>query len=143
MRLRMITLSVLAALYHGLGPAAAADVGAELGAEEYRERCAICHGVEVDGDGPLARFFTLDVPGLSELSKDNGGVFPFEHVYRVIDGRTEVAAHGPRSMPVWGHEYRREALDQGDPTLRPIRAEFFVTERILSLIRYLESVQAK
>lgn len=47
-------------------------------------------------------------PTLTRLQRNNGGVFPFDHVYQVIDGRKEVLVHGPREMPVWGSVYRVE-----------------------------------
>ena len=47
---------------------------------------------------------------LTVLTKKNNGVFPFEAVYEVIDGRKEVTAHGTREMPVWGRRYMEEAL---------------------------------
>jgi hypothetical protein len=31
----------------------------------------------------------------------------------VIDGRTAVAAHGPRDMPVWGAVFTQAATDEG------------------------------
>ena len=39
---------------------------------------------------------------LTQLAKHNDGQFPFWTVYRVIDGREEVKAHGSRAMPIWG-----------------------------------------
>jgi hypothetical protein len=80
-------------------------------------------------------------PDLSQLSKRNGGVFPFERVYKVIDGREEVKGHGPRDMPIWGRDYQlkagRDYVDVGyDP-------EAYVRGRILALIDYLNRLQAK
>ena len=40
------------------------------------------------------------------LSRQNGGVFPFDRVYSVIDGRQAVKGHGSRDMPVWGKHRR-------------------------------------
>ena len=122
-------------------PAVTAEVGVDLGREEFFERCAVCHGEDAKGLGPVARLLLIEPADLTVLAKENGGDFPFERVYRVIDGRTEVAAHGPRKMPVWGYEYLSIWEGNTDPTQRRVRAEYFVTGRILSLIRYLETLQ--
>jgi hypothetical protein len=43
---------------------------------------------------------------LTVLVAANGGIFPTSRVIETIDGRREVAAHGPRDMPVWGRSMR-------------------------------------
>lgn len=48
---------------------------------------------------------------LTMLAKRNGGVFPAQRAYEIIDGRQEVAAHGPRTMPIWGKEYQATVPD--------------------------------
>ena len=53
-------------------------------------------------------------------------------MYRVIDGREEVKAHGPRTMPIWGVELQ---VVEG--------SELRATGRILELIYYLKSIQRK
>ena len=76
----------------------------DLGKRVYVNRCAVCHGVSGKGDGPLATQLKAHVADLTQIQKNNRGVFPFDRLYRVIDGREAVAAHGPREMPVWGNE---------------------------------------
>lgn len=122
-------------------PTIGAEVGAELGREEFFERCAVCHGEDAKGSGPVAGLLRLEPADLTRLAIENGREFPFERVYQVIDGRVEVAAHGPRKMPVWGYEYLSIWEGNTDPTQRRVRAEYFITGRILSLIRYLETLQ--
>lgn len=46
---------------------------------------------------------------LTELAKNNRGVFPFDRVHQIIDGRAEVKDHGPRDMPVWGYAFRHQS----------------------------------
>lgn len=143
--MRPMVITALSLLFLGVltGHAAAQEVGAKLGAEEFAERCAVCHGDAGKGDGPVAEFLSIDVPDLTMLAQRNGGTFPIDRAFRIIDGRTEVRAHGTRKMPVWGYEYRKLAETEVDPERRPLRHEYFVTGRILSLVRYLESIQAK
>ena len=68
----------------------------------YIASCAPCHGPTGMGGGPVAAALNRPLPMIATLAKRNGGTFPTDHVYQVIDGRKEVAAHGSRIMPVWG-----------------------------------------
>jgi mono/diheme cytochrome c family protein len=106
------------------------------GQREYQQSCAVCHGKEGRGNGPMAEFLKKAPPDLTQLRQKNGGQFPFWRVYRMVDGREEVMAHGPRTMPVWGAQF----LSQEDG--RPLDEER-VLGRILSLVYYLESLQDK
>ncbi len=120
------------------GTLAADKVG--MGKLEYQSNCASCHGNDGKG-GAYVDFLKVTPPDLTQLSKKNGGVFPLERVYGVIDGRQEVKVHGPRDMPIWGRDYQIKAgeyyVDVGyDP-------EAYVRGRILALIDYLNRLQAK
>jgi mono/diheme cytochrome c family protein len=59
----------------------------DLGKRVYVNRCAVCHGVAGKGDGPLAAQLKTPVADLAQIQKNNGGVFPFDWLYGVIDGR--------------------------------------------------------
>ena len=106
---------------------------------EFLNSCAACHGVDGKGAGFLTLLFRGIDPGdLTQLAAGNDGVFPLEHVFSVIDGREEVAAHGPRRMPIWGDRYMKEALsDWGPDEMNELR----VRNRIYSLVHYLQSIQ--
>jgi mono/diheme cytochrome c family protein len=80
-----------------------------MGQRDYRSQCAMCHGADGKSGGWLVQYLSVKPPALAQLKKNAGGVFPIAHVYDVIDGRLDVAAHGPREMPVWGDHYRSEA----------------------------------
>lgn len=119
--------------------------GSAQGQYEYRSSCASCHGTGGKGDGPLAKALKRSPADLTKLSEANKGVFPFAHVYNVIDGRLEVLAHGPRDMPVWGEIYQNPRMS-GDPPLPPLskdQAEAIARSRILALIEYLATLQNK
>lgn len=75
------------------------------------------------------------------LSKKNAGIYPFHSVYAVIDGRQDVAAHGPRDMPVWGADYSAKAAT--DYLDVPYSPEAYVRSRILALTEYISRLQAK
>jgi mono/diheme cytochrome c family protein len=117
------------------GPAAAQSDDIVLrGAWDYHEACASCHGPDGNGDGAMGAILKIAPPELTTLSQQNGGVFPFERVFRVIDGRDPVEGHGSIDMPVWGSMFRREARDEGDPDL-------ITAGRVYALARYLEAIQ--
>jgi mono/diheme cytochrome c family protein len=107
---------------------------------EFLNSCASCHGDDGKGAGFLTRVFGGIDPGdLTLLAAQNGGTFPLERVFAVIDGREEVAAHGPRRMPVWGDRYMTRAMSEWGPDeLNELRVE----NRIYALVHYLQSIQA-
>ena len=113
----------------------------DFGKREYDSNCASCHGVKGKGDGPAKPFLTKSPPDLTVLAKNNKGVLPVERLNEVIDGRREVGSHGSRDMPIWGSEYRLKASDSHMDV--PYDYEAFVRVRILSLIDYINRLQAK
>ena len=115
-------------------PAGAED---EIGKQEYMNSCASCHGESGKGDGPLAELMTVEVPDLTTIKARNDGDFPFQQIFMVVDGRSGVRGHG-YPMPVWGARYRAEAGD----AYGPYGAEEVVRGRVLSLVYYLQAIQA-
>jgi mono/diheme cytochrome c family protein len=115
----------------------------DTGKYEYITRCTTCHGDSGKGDGPLVASLTKRPADLTKIQKDNFGVFPFERVYDVIDGREAVAAHGPRDMPVWGAEYNKIAVESSAGMGTAKEDDSFVRGRIIALIGYIYTLQAK
>lgn len=112
----------------------------DLGKYEYDSNCVACHGNNLKG-GAYVDFLKVTPPDLTLLSKKNGGTFPLERVYAVIDGRQQIAAHGAREMPIWGRDYQIKAGEfYADNYYDP---EAFIRGRILALIDYLNRMQAK
>lgn len=105
----------------------------DAGAKLFTTYCASCHGKNGRGDGPVSAELRRMPPDLTRFTARNGGVFPRERVYRIIDGR-EVRAHGDRTMPVWGDAFSRtrEALSDAD-----------VRQRLDAIVRYLEAIQQR
>jgi mono/diheme cytochrome c family protein len=123
--------------------ASAQDVRVDLNpsADEFRNSCASCHGVDGKGSGFLTTLFKGIDPGdLTQLAKNNGGIFPFNRVLAVIDGRVDVAAHGHRDMPVWGDRYMREYVSEYGPDRG---GERWVRARVLELVYYIQSIQER
>ena len=71
----------------------------ELGKARYEEYCSSCHPI-----GETARSGASETsgPDLTRLRERYGWPLPRERLAAFIDGRTEIRAHGPREMPVWG-----------------------------------------
>ena len=136
----MLALAQAGAAYAQVSqPPFPANAGFTANAVEFRNSCASCHGEDGKGAGFLTRIFRGVDPGdLTQLSKNNEGVFPLERVFEVIDGRKEVAAHGERKMPVWGDRYMAESMTRHGPG--PMN-DFVVRNRVLELVYYIQSIQ--
>ncbi len=115
----------------------------DIGKLEYVKNCAVCHGVSGKGDGPLAASLKKSPADLTKIQTDNSGVFRFDRLYEVIDGREAVEAHGPRDMPVWGNEYIGQAVGLTGGLGTSKEYESFTRGRIIALIGYIYSLQAK
>ncbi|WP_126444965.1 c-type cytochrome [Sulfuricystis multivorans] len=140
MRKQWKTFLVTAGLLVG-GSVLAADKLIDVGKGEYNAACASCHGLQGKGDGPAADQMKTKVPDITGLAKANNGVFPFDKVYQIIDGRAEIKAHGSREMPIWGAAFRRQTSVYfenyaGDP-------ESGARSRILALTEYVYRLQQK
>ncbi len=99
----------------------------------YAEYCAVCHGKEGKGDGPMAKALKVAPPDLTHLAARSGGRFPAERVQKIIAGKEQVSAgHGTREMPVWGPIFSQIAWDQDLGQIR-----------VYNLAKYLEKIQAK
>jgi mono/diheme cytochrome c family protein len=107
------------------------------GQAEYLNSCAVCHGQDGKGDGPLVDELMKRPADLTRLAEKNDGRFPYARVFAVIDGRYLVPAHGEREMPVWGRQF----LEDDAKVYGPSGGEIVTTERIHELAGYVESLQ--
>jgi len=99
----------------------------------YKAYCAVCHGPNAKGDGPMAMFLKTAPSDLTRIAARNGGMFPLAKVRRIISGEEPLpGGHGTRDMPLWGPIFSQIAWDQDLGRVR-----------IDNLARYLESLQAK
>jgi len=110
----------------------------ERGRSTFQENCAVCHGSDARGNGPLAGALTTQPADLTRIASRRGGTFDIREVARFIDGRQKVAAHGPREMPIWGRSL-------GDPESRAgsssTRFPLFTPSTIYLVAEYLQSLQ--
>ena len=124
-------VAIVGAVMISVPAVAHAATGLDDAKRDYEVACAFCHGLTGKGEGPLNDDLKSRVPDLTVLAKNNNGVFPFNRVIQVIDGRQQIKAHGPREMPVWGNSFR---LHDTGPT---------AASRIKRLAEYLELLQEK
>ena len=119
-----------------LGSIAFAQSSVDFGKNEYQASCASCHGLTGKGDGAMKAYLTKPPTDLTRLARANGGVFPHQRLWEVIDGRAyaTIGSHGAREMPVWGYVYRAEDTQPADLHAR---------NRIASLLDYLARIQEK
>jgi len=107
---------------------------AASGKQMYENYCSVCHGVDGKGNGPAAVALKDQPTDLTMLAKNNGGKFPDDRVYTVLQFGVETPAHGTKDMPVWGPALR--SLSQGSST-----AEMQEHQRITNLTNYLRTLQ--
>lgn len=139
------TLSLLAFSVNLLFTASAswAQTSIALGRADFRDNCASCHGLTGKGDGPMRSALVKPPADLTTIAQRNGGQFPQELIWELIDGRWsgDGGPHGSREMPVWGQEFKKRAMGQaGDSS---VTAEWSARNRIISLLKYLEDIQVK
>jgi mono/diheme cytochrome c family protein len=104
----------------------------DTGSRLFRAHCASCHGIDARGAGPVAAHLRHAPPDLTQFTQRNGGMFPSERVYRIIEGR-DLPAHGDRDMPVWGEAFK----------LIPGSDQAAVKARIEAIVRYLRGIQER
>lgn len=111
----------------------------DLGKREFETKCAVCHGKDGKGAGPYAQELKSPMPDLTTMAKRNGGIFPVKKTFEIIEGAGK--GHGPRDMPVWGHDYTEKASELF-PDL-PYNQTAYVRTRINALMEYLAQMQGK
>jgi mono/diheme cytochrome c family protein len=127
MCLRIVIAGVLCIAVAGVAYAAEAPPD---GAQLFRTYCAACHGVNATGNGAAAIAMKVPPPDLTRIAARNHGVFPAERVRQIILGRGP-AAHGERSMPVWGDVFARRV---SGPTPAAL---------VDALVRHLDAIQQR
>ena len=123
------------ALLSCAGERARPTAKAETGAHLYTVACSGCHGANAHGNGPVTPYIGAPAPDLTLIAARRGGVFPEDEVYRIIDGQSDLRAHGPRHMPVWGYEFFGDDDDDDEA------AHAQATAKVERLVSYLRSLQ--
>jgi mono/diheme cytochrome c family protein len=100
----------------------------------FMQYCASCHGATGDGNGPASRALKDQPADLRKLGERYGMPLPAARIARFIDGRSEIAAHGSRTMPVWGERFG-EIYEAKGSTGGELK------DRIAKIIFFLNSIQ--
>jgi mono/diheme cytochrome c family protein len=103
------------------------------GEQMFKQYCAVCHGTDAKGDGPLAPLLKTAPPDLTTLAKRRLGKFPYDYVANILEFGPGISAHGSSDMPTWGPIFRY--YDKQN--------ERIVRQRIKNLCDYLASLQGK
>ncbi len=115
------------------GPAAA-----QTGKQDFDKYCAGCHGPGGKGNGTESYVMPpTPPPDLTQLAKKNRGVFPFDEVVEIIDGRKNIPTHARIQMPFWGVVMQKEGKEFSP------ESDAEVKRRITALAKYIESLQEK
>lgn len=137
-------LMAAAMAYAAIGGAAAAEKAPlDRSRIEYLNLCAVCHGESGKGDGKMADILKVPPSDLTTLAKTNNGVFPYDRLYAVIDGREMVTGHGDREMPVWGKSFIDNMEEASEYYFDGAEEmEMYTRMRILAIIDYLHRIQS-
>lgn len=102
----------------------------------FMQNCAICHGEDARGNGPMARALAKAPRNLTLIARHNGGTFPRAKVMSTVDGYTRSDIDLP-GMPEFGNLLEGDLIpfDSGDGKQTP------TPRKLVALVEYLQSIQ--
>jgi mono/diheme cytochrome c family protein len=103
------------------------------GLQLYKRYCAVCHGNDLKGNGPISPEFKNPPSDLTTLAQRHDGKFPDEYVQEVLRSGVKKPAHGDTEMPIWGPLFASIAGTDSE----------LVSIRIVNLTNYIKTMQAK
>jgi mono/diheme cytochrome c family protein len=115
----------------------------KIGAVDYENFCAACHGKDARGNGPVAVELKTVPPSLRKFAARRGGVFDANEIVKIIDGRDMPRAHGTPEMPIWGSLFRFVAELSGILQSDIEDSEKDAQNHIKAIAKYLETIQEK
>jgi cytochrome c len=114
---------------HGMAVAEEPSAGELSGRDLYVRHCAICHGLDGTGQGPLAQAMKIVPADLTRIAEKHAGDFPDAKVRDVIRNGGAVLGHGSTAMLPWGLYFS----ERGNPAV--------AKARIRALTEYIKSIQ--
>jgi mono/diheme cytochrome c family protein len=114
---------------HGKAVAEEPAAGELSGRDLYVRHCAICHGLDGTGQGPLAQAMKIVPADLTQIAAKHAGDFPDAKVRDVIRNGGAVLGHGSTAMLPWGLYFSERR--------NPAAAK----ARIKALTEYIKSIQ--
>jgi mono/diheme cytochrome c family protein len=103
------------------------------GLQLYKSYCAVCHGNDLKGNGPISPEFKNSPSDLTTLAQRHEGKFPDAYVEDVLRNGVKTLPQQKTEMPTWGPIFA--SIPGTDPEL--------VSIRIVNLTNYIKSMQAK
>lgn len=100
----------------------------------YRQYCASCHGEDGKGHGPMEPYLTVKPSDLTRIAARREGDFPRDQIARIVAGDEIIAAHGTRTMPIWGEQLQADVIGT-------VNKSTIARGRIGFLVDYLETLQ--
>lgn len=134
---RTALLAGLATLI-GTANASAQEV---IGQSEFTRNCAVCHGMDGKGGGPIVDFLKSAPADLTQISARNGGRFPFQAVFDTIADVEGTRAHGTSEMPIWGDRFNLAVIASEGEYGNGAGGVPSARARILELVFFLASIQ--
>jgi mono/diheme cytochrome c family protein len=119
-----------------LAPGALLAQDADEGASLFAFHCAVCHGADARGTGPLAPALLIQPTDLTALAANNDRIFPTLRVVMRIDGRDPLVSHGS-PMPVFGQFFQGNDAAMKAESGQPI----MTSKPVIDLVAYLEALQ--
>jgi len=123
--------ALICALLSASAPVAWAGSEGESGEAEFHRHCALCHGLDGTGNGPLADAMKAAPTDLTLLAVRNNGEFPSGRVADVIRNGGGVLGHGSTAMLAWGVYF----AERHHPEV--------AKARIAALVSYIKGLQQK
>lgn len=112
------------------------NLQAHFGQLIYRLFCSGCHGADGRGNGELAKALDIPLNDLTQLSRQNGGVFPADAVADAIAGRGP-RGHTELNMAPWAEMF----ADEFEQFASGFAVDELVARRIAHVVAYIESIQ--
>ncbi len=117
-------------------PGVAQDL--DRGERLYFQHCAVCHGEEARGGGPMTEVLATPPSDLTQIAARRDGGFPVIEIARLIDGRDPILTHGGE-MPIFGFVF-----GAFDTVLRePGVGTLLTSAEVVDLVGWLETVQVE
>ncbi len=111
----------------------------DMGMLQYQAKCAVCHGPQATGGGPMTDTVAKPAPDLTTLTLRNGGSLPTIRMWQFIEGTSVAAAPELRNgMPLWGEAFRAEARAGSEFASQP---DAYANSQIAAVIAYLGTLQ--
>jgi mono/diheme cytochrome c family protein len=109
---------------------------ASEGRDLFMTNCAVCHGADGLGNGPMALAMDPLPADLTVIASQNGGTLPVAEILSKIDGYAQGGITGP-SMPQFGDLLRGDLvpLDTGDGVMTP------TPRKLVALLAYIDTIQ--